>query len=261
MNGLLARVRDVFVDVPPQASALRAERAIADALPWTGVHVPRAVAAAPAAPGGSIEQPTLVVLCRLARGRATAAAVALALARVCGANCAMAAAVTVAEQPFAPGLGLPGAHRVAARVRARGGHAAAAGRLVWLPDRRVAAASDFVLHDPAGAAAAASADLGRAVLASGVPGVLAVPYARTAALDRVLAWHDGIVVVREPDAPVGVIERVVESLGALGRPVVCVSPLSRTEAALALAGLRASPCVLDAVARLALGAASGGRAG
>jgi hypothetical protein len=208
-----------------------------------------------------VEAPTILVLCTAPRARVAAAVFAMALARTLGTPCGIAASAGVGGRLPGAGLATPAARRVAARLRARGQHATASGRLVWLPDRRVAAPREIVDADLAGAAAAASADLGRAALAGGVPAVLALPHARTAALDRVIAWYDGIVVVREPDATAAVMNRVVESLSALGRPVVCVSSPPRHEAVLTLPGLRTSPAALSAVAQLGFGTPSDGHDG
>jgi len=192
--------------------------------------------------------PLVAVLCTSARAHAAAAAIALALARTTGAGCGLAAAV---------GLGggvsigaLPAACRAADRLRERGLPATASGRLVWLADRRAPLAG----KDAAACAAAASVELARAAAEAGAPGALALPLVRTDALDRVLAWHDALVVVPEPAAAGALAERALASLAALGRPLGLVVPPARTAAALAVAGVRAPAEALHATAALGLGA-------
>lgn len=88
--------------------------------------------------------------------------------------------------------------------------------------------------------------------ATGAPGVLAIPLVRTDALDRVIAWHDGVVVICEPDATAAVAGRVAASLAALGRPIACAAPPSRRTAALAELGLRAPVVAVQAAEQLRL---------
>jgi len=73
--------------------------------------------------------------------------------------------------------------------------------------------------------------------ALGAPAAVAYPFARTDALDRVLAWHDAIVVVREPGAPAAVVDGALASIARLGRPTGVMELPSRTAAALAVGGL------------------------
>jgi hypothetical protein len=176
-----------------------------------------------------------------------AAGIALALARGLGASCALAGAVGCGQTGSLACM--PSARRVAGRLGERGLPAIAAGRLVWLADRR----GDAMGEDIASAAAALSAELGRAAADVGAPAAIALPFARTAALDRVLAWHGAVVVVREPDLSDAVAERALTSLAALGRPVAAMTPPVRLGAALATAGLRAPAEAVDAVAQLGLG--------
>jgi hypothetical protein len=98
-----------------------------------------------------------------------------------------------------------------------------------------------------------SAELGRSAAFAGAPAANALPFARVAALDRVLAWHDAIVVVREPDAAAVVIERALVSLARLGRPVAAMAPPPRLTGALATAGVVAPAEAVRAVAELELG--------
>src|SRR5437764_568853 len=97
------------------------------------------------------------------------------------------------------------------------------------------------------------AELGRSATFAGVPATLALPFARTDALDRVLAWHDAIVVVREPDAAPTVIERALASLAELGRPVAAIAPPRRLSGTLAAGGVVAPAEAVRAVAELELG--------
>jgi hypothetical protein len=171
------------------------------------------------------------------------------VARALDAACAIAA--VVGEEPIGSLAGVPSARRAAVALRERTSPATASARVVWLADRRGALPAD----DVAGRTAAMSAELGRAALATGSPAAVAIPFARTAALDRVLAWHDALVVVREPDAADGVVERALTSLAELGRPVVEMAPSRRSSELLALAGLAAPPEAKAAIAALELGAA------
>ena len=179
--------------------------------------------------------------------------IALALARGLGAACGLVGAAGGGE--IASAGALPAAHRAAVRMRERGLSATATGRLVWLADGR----GPLPVEDRAARAAATSAELARAAEAAGLPAAVALPFARTAALDRVLAWHDAILVVREPDASEGVIERALASLAALGRPVAAMAPPARLAAALAAGGVHAPAEAVHAVAALELD--GGGRGG
>ena len=212
---------------------------------WT-LHGVTGVRRSRAAQGSVVAVPLVAVLCRPPRERAAAAGIALALSRAMGASCALA---SVAGSGPAQSLGAsPAARRAAAALSAWNLPGVACGRLVWLPDRReVGAAGDVAVG-----AAALSAELGRAAAAAGAPGAVALPYVRTAALDRVLAWHDAIVVVREPDTSEPILQRVLSSLAALGRPVAEMTPPPRLAATLALAGLRVPSEAAGAVARLGL---------
>jgi len=193
--------------------------------------------------------PLVAVMCAAPRAGSGAAGVALALARAVGAPCALASALGD-DARHAPAA-LPAAARVAAALRRRDLPADASSRLVRLRDRRGPIASD---PDVAGRAAALAAELRRAAAETGMPGALALPVARCAGLDRVLAWHDAVVVVQEPDAIAGMGEQTLASVRALGRPVAAMAPPPRLAAALALAGLSAPPQATAAVAELRLGA-------
>ena len=183
--------------------------------------------------GGPVPAPLVAILCAAPRGRVAAAGIALALARAARHPSALVGAVGQGV-PGSIG-GTPGAHRAARGLRERGLPTAAGGRLVWLADRRGVLVED----DIAGRVAATSAELGRAAAFVGAPAAIALPFARTAALDRVLAWHDAIVVVREPDVAALVIERALASLAELGRPVVAMAPFA---AAARAARSRGSGC-------------------
>lgn len=252
MSDAFARLRGVFVEPPTTVVAVRAEAATARFPAW--VAAPTAQTLSPAAPGGrGGHVPTVVVLCAASRSRVVAATFALALARALGTPAGIAAAVGALATDAGSLLAAPSARRAVARLRARDQEACAAGRLVWLADRRAADAEEIVARDPAAAAAAASADLGRAVAATGLPGALAVPLVRSAALDRVIGWHDGVIVIREPDAEPAVVDRVRASVAALGRPVVFASPPARHAAILAEAGLHVPAAAVQAVVQLRLG--------
>ena len=105
-----------------------------------------------------------------------------------------------------------------------------------------------------------AATLGRAASAARVPAALALPLARTDALDRVLGWHDAFVVVRDPAAADVVFERALASLARLGRPLATMPPPPRPAATLATAGLSAPAGATAAIARLGL-AGDDGRPG
>ncbi|MGN6188419.1 MAG: hypothetical protein ACTHOE_05935 [Conexibacter sp.] len=223
---------------------MSAAQALAGRLPAVA-RASRAAAAAGA--GGALEPPLVAILCAPSRAHVAAAGVALALARAAGRSCALAGAVGFEEGAALPAL--PAAGRAATTLRRRGLPAGASGRLVWIADHRGPLTSDDV---PA-RCAASSAELGRAAMALGTPAAVAFPCARTDALDRVLAWHDAIVVVREPDASGAVIEHALASLARLRRPVVAMAPPARVSGALAVAGLAVPPEAARAVAELADG--------
>jgi len=174
---------------------------------------------------------------------AAAAGVALALARAHGAPCAIAA---VAGRCGGWGMGAPTAPATRCAAARAGAHAiggSASGRLVRLD-------APLGAEDPSGLAAAASALLGRAVAASGVPGALAVPFARDAGLDRVLGWHHAIVVVHHGRILDALVQPVLESVAALGRPVARMEPPARVPATAAMLGLRMPADAARAVAEL-----------
>lgn len=193
---------------------------------------------------GLLAAPLVAILCTAPRARTAASAVALALARATGRPCALAGAVG-ADAGLVLG-GLPAAQRTSAALRRRALAASATGRLAWLADRRGALLVDA--DDMPARCAALSAELGRSAGATGLPAAVAFPVARTAALDRVLAWHDAIVVVREPEAPATLVEHALTSLTALGRPVAAMGLPARLAASLAAAGL-AVPAEATAVVR------------
>jgi hypothetical protein len=192
--------------------------------------------------------PSLAILCSPARGQAAAGALALALARTLGGSCALAGVVG-ADAAVSFGA-LPAARRAAALLNDRGLSAVACGRLAWLVDRRSTHAAE---DDAAERAAALSAELGRASAAVGAPSAIALPFARTAPLDRVLAWHDAIVVVQEPSVSPAVRDGARTSLALLGRPVVEMTPPARLAAALAVAGVRTPAEAVAAIEQLGHG--------
>lgn len=215
--------------------------------PARWLFAPRVPAVAARGAGAPLPVPLVAVLCAAPRGRVAAAGIALALAEATRRPCALAG--VVGEDRAGSLGGAPAARRSVAVVRERGLSAVASGRLVWLADRRGALADD----DLAARAAAMSAELGRSAAAVGAPAAVACPFARTAALDRVLAWHDAIVVVPEPETPAAMVERALASLGELGRPVAAMAPPARLHGALAVGGLRGPAEAVAAVARLAGG--------
>lgn len=173
-----------------------------------------------------------------------AASVALALARMSGSRLALAG--MVGASAGAALLAAPSARRAAAVLQRQALPASASGRLVWLADRR----GPLRFDDAVSRCAASGAELGRAATALGVPAAVAYPFPRTDALDRVLAWHDAIVVVREPDAPDAVSARALASLTRLGRPAVLMVPPPRVPGALAIAGFAVPAETTAAVAQL-----------
>jgi hypothetical protein len=210
--------------------------------------------------GGSLPAPLVAILCTAPVARVAAAGVALALARATGQPCALAGAVG-ADAGTALG-GLLAARRAAAALQRRGLPASASGRLTWLSDRRgplvpgdvvghTGAATDVLALDVPARCAVLSAELGRSAAVLGLSAAVAVPFARTEALDRVLAWHDAIVVVREADAPTAMVERALTSLAALGRPVAAMTPPARLAGALGVAGLAVPAEAWSAVGELA----------
>lgn len=244
----------------------------------------RAAASAPSLEAG----PLVAVLCPPSRAQAAAAGLALGLARALRRPCAFACVVGDGAVGRGGGGGFRAARQAAAALRTRGLDGVAGGRLVWLPDRRAprspheaashavgiddvsttsCAVPDSTAHaagteddavkgvaaeDVATRAAALSAELGRSVAAVGGAGAIAIPFARTCALDRVLAWHDALVVVHEAEASTRVLERALTSLAALDRPVTAMAPPRRLAAMLAVAGLRAPVEATHAIGELGL---------
>ncbi|HZV73839.1 MAG TPA: hypothetical protein VFF79_09015 [Conexibacter sp.] len=191
--------------------------------------------------------PFVAILGGPSSARAAASGIALALARALGRPCGLAGA---AGGGAAGSLGcVPAARRAVASLHERGLPATASGRLVWLADRRGADPTDDV---PAHAAAL-SAELGRAAAAVGAPAAAALPFVRTAALDRVLAWHDALVVVRQANVSDAMLGQALASLAALGRPVVAMAPPTRLATALAAGGLQPPAEAVHAIAELGLG--------
>jgi hypothetical protein len=186
--------------------------------------------------------PLVAVLCEPQRARVAAASTALALASAVGARVAVAAVAGVRDARSQ--LASRPASRCAARLVARGYAAAAVGRVAWVADASPSA------DDVAGEAAAlvvVTAGAGRML---GVPAVVALPVARTAALDRVLGWADAVVVAeRHAKTPaVAALERA--SIERLARPTAFMATPSRAAALLAGAGMRATPEAVQAVAVL-----------
>jgi hypothetical protein len=187
---------------------------------------------------------SVAVLCAAPRARLAVAGIALALARAGGAPCALVGALD--GRQIVPRAGSPPARRAAAAVLACGRDAAACGRLVWVADRPGATAAESGVAR----AAALAAALGRATVLSGMPSAVAIPLARTDALDRVLAWHDALVVVRESAMPEAAFERSLASLAGLGRPLAAMTLPPRLASGLAAAGAVAPAAAVEAVAQL-----------
>jgi len=187
---------------------------------------------------------SVAVLCAPSRARAAAAVVALALARGAGSPCVLAAAV--GSGCPAPLGGTLAARRAAAALQRAGHGAAARGRLVWLGDRRGGEPVD----DAADRAAALSAEAARVVSTVTAPAAIALPFTRSDALDRVLAWHHGIVVVFEPGTADALAARALASLAALGRPVAVMAPPGRLASVAACGGIATTAAAAGAVARL-----------
>jgi hypothetical protein len=192
--------------------------------------------------------PSVAVLSNGTGGAAVAAAISLALADHCGRPCALVA--TVGPTPSGVVALSPAAVRAAARLRGSGQAARARGRLVWLAGELPQDGNED--DRPTAAAAGLSARVARAAAAIGAPSALALPLARSAALDRILAWHDGVVVVREPGASAAIAELVLDSLAALGRPVTAVAAPSRIVAQVVTLGLRTPGFAAAAVELLGL---------
>lgn len=214
MSGVLARIVELFVE--------------ADV-------APRVVA--------TDRPPVVAVLCRERFARPAAAVVGLALAHASGEPCALVAH----RGGAASGIALPAARRAAAELGRHGYDASAAGRLVWLASRAARLADH---DDDVGGRAAASVELARASALARLPAAIAICAVRSAPLDRVLAWHDAIVAIREPGSTDAVVERVTASLAELGRPVLVADVPSRRASSLATHGLAAPRSTLDALARL-----------
>jgi hypothetical protein len=212
--------------------------------PAAAIRPGRAAAAASAGAGGASDALLVAVLCAESSAQAAPAAIALALARLSGSRLALAGAVGARAGAAFPVT--PRARRAAGALRRRGLPAYASGRLVWLADRRGALAFD----DAPSRCAATGAELGRSAAGLGAPAAVAYPFARTDALDRVLAWHDAIVVVRDSRASAAMIEQALASLARLGRPTGAMAPPSRASGVLAAAGLAAPAAAVAVVAEL-----------
>ncbi len=227
MSALGSQVRGLFVEPRPRVAAVVPVRAF------------------PA-------MPSVVVLGTPAHGRVVAAGIAVALARALGIPAGLAGAIGAGPITPAALAVAPAARRAAARLRRQGHDASARGRLVWLADRRAATGLRAFADDPVGTAGASCAELARAAAAIRAPSALALPSPRSEGLDRVLAWHDGIVVVREPDATEGLTDLVLASVAALGPPVACVEAPSRVAGTVALLGVVPPAFAVRAVEQLGI---------
>jgi hypothetical protein len=201
MTELLARVRDLFVAPAPTGSG---------------------TAAARAAP----PVPSVALLCRPADALSTGGALALALARDARARRALVgmwrAGPGAATALRAPAV--PEARRLVHALAAHGVEAEASGRL-----------ARAVLPDEPEAALATGA---RAAAVAAAPTVLALAGPRDAVLDRLLAAQDLVVVAQPAGADRTLAALALESVSALGVPVVaCVPALGARGRMLAAAGL------------------------
>lgn len=141
---------------------------------------------------------------------------------------------------------------LADRTALSGGRSAGRAERTGSPDG-IAQRGDPAEDDPVGAVAAASLELAGAARAVGVPAAVAIPLARTTALDRVLGWHDGIVVVDDERTTMPELAELArESVAALDRPVAAMTLPSRLQKRAAVAGLRVPDEAARAVTDLGL---------
>lgn len=207
--------------------------------------------------------PLVAVLCRPGRAWAAASAVALALAQACRSRTALAAAPSASPHGGLPAA--PAARRALARLEAQGLAATASGRLVRAHaleagEAEGAAPGHVVRADEAERRAAGLvAAVGRGAAAAAAPAALALPLARTVELDRLLGWHEAVVVIREPDVSGPLFERALAGLAALGLPVAPMTPPTRVGAALAVGGWSAPAEAVRAVDALGLGVGDSAR--
>jgi hypothetical protein len=206
--------------VPPVTDVLARVRA-------TFVTPARAVGPAVRA----VTVPSVALLCRPDDVLATGGALALALARDTRARRALVGVWRgppgIADALRAPAV--PEARRLVHALAAHGLVAEASGRLARM-----------VLPDEPEAALAAGA---RAAAVAAAPTVLALAGARDPVLDRLIAAQDLVVVAPRPDVDSDLASLAVESVAALGVPVMACEPAagarSRSMAAVGVAASRA----------------------
>jgi len=214
VNQVLARVRDVFVEVPAPGAAAP----------------PRVARTPPPAP-------QVAVLGRGEEAVAVGSAAALALAAACRSRCAL-----LCVWPPGPGAlpalrapAFPAARRLSRGLAARGLEAHAAGRLARL----------VLPSEPAEAATTATA----ARVAARGPGVVALSSARPRALDRLLEQMDVLLVGAGEGTDLSLSALALAGTESLRPPAVaCVSALSPVPWALAVAGLMAAGAMAAGVA-------------
>jgi hypothetical protein len=197
VTDLLARVRDVFLEPPAEPRVIR----------QSTPTVRPAERCALLGPSDCLA--------------AEAAHLALSALSGSGAHCALVATWGATGSQ----LSLPSAPRAAsagAAMRARGIPATTSGRLVRLD----------LPHEPGDARSA----LSRAAAVLDGPAVLAVGRGRTDEVDRILAEQDVIVVLEARSTEKAARELALESLRALGPPVVTRTPAGRARRLLASSG-------------------------
>jgi len=206
VNEVLARLRDVFVELPPPGAA-----------------APPRVARTPQ------PAPQAAVLGRGEEAVAVGSAAALALAASFGARCAL-----LCVWPPRPGAlpalrvpAFPAARRLSRGLAARGLDAHAAGRLARLA----------LPAQPAEAATAATA----ALAAARVPGVVALTAARPRSLDLLLEEMDVLLVGAGEGTDLALSTLALAATETLRPPAVACTPaLSPVPRLLAAAGLMAA---------------------
>ena len=220
MTGFAARIASWFV--APRALVAPSSEA-------------RSVVAAEGAPSDAAARPPgrVAVLCEPRDALAVGSAVALVLARVSRAPCALVATWSgTEEQPLAGAAAAPAARRLAERAATDGFAAAAAGRLAHV---RLPAAAQA-------AAAAAALLAARAGGPSGMPCVTVVGAVRPSAFDVLLRKQDAVIVVASPAARADVHAQAVADAARVAHRVIGVKlDVSAAGRALLPAGLVVPP--------------------
>jgi hypothetical protein len=195
----------------------------------------------PAAPSPAVAArfapaPSVALLCAPRDALPAGAALALALARASGSSRALVC-LWRARPPEAVAWRAPApraSRQLVASLAAHGFDAQASGRLVRV-----------TLPEDAAPAAAAAA---RAGAVAAAPVVVALAGPRTAALDRMLAAQDLVVVVRSPRGDAVLAELACESVAELGvRTVACKLSIGTRARVLAAAGIAAPAALRSAL--------------